>query len=57
MQARLPEGQQVPRGPIRYQQTWQEPTDAVTLRLIARDKFTGLYGVLDLPLANIPSRQ
>jgi hypothetical protein len=56
LQARLPEGQQVPRGPIRYEQDWQAPPEAVTLRLIARDKFTGLSGVLDLPLAGIPQQ-
>lgn len=53
---RLPAGLQVPRLPIRYEQTWQVPSDTVIVRLIVRDRFTGLFGTLDLPLKNMPPK-
>jgi hypothetical protein len=39
----------------RYQRVWKPSPGAQTIRVIIRDKVTGHYGVVDIPLAKIPS--
>lgn len=41
--------------PARYQRVWKPSPGAQTIRVIIRDKVTGHYGVVDIPLAKIPS--
>jgi VWFA-related protein len=40
----------------RYTQNWQIGPDTSTIRLIARDRFTGRYGTLDVPVNSVPLR-
>jgi hypothetical protein len=41
---------------VRHTKSWKVNPAASTIRLIARDRFTGRYGTLDVPLQNIPTR-
>ncbi|MBN9658295.1 MAG: VWA domain-containing protein [Acidobacteria bacterium] len=38
----------------RYQRVWKPSPGAQTIRVIIRDKVTGHYGVVDIPMAKIP---
>jgi hypothetical protein len=37
--------------------TWELTPDASTVRLIVRDRLTGRYGTLDVPVTDIPHPQ
>lgn len=39
---------------IAYQRKWTPPPGTISIRIIVRDKTTGLWGSLDLPLESIP---
>ncbi len=41
---------------IRMHQSWTLNPGTSTVRLIVRDRFTGRYGVLDMPLENLRTR-
>jgi hypothetical protein len=38
---------------IPYRQTWKPDAAVTSIRIIARDKFTGRYGSLDVPMSKI----
>lgn len=39
---------------VEFQQSWQIDPAASTIRLLVRDRFTGRYGTVDLPVKQIP---
>jgi VWFA-related protein len=41
---------------VRYMDRWTVRLGAITIRLIVRDRFTGRYGTLDVPVAQLPGR-
>jgi hypothetical protein len=43
-------------GVFRHEWTWELKPGTDTVRLIARDRHTGRYGSLDLPVSQIPAR-
>ena len=40
---------------LRYQRRWEIDPSTTAIRLIVRDRFTGRYGTLDLPVKQIPA--
>ena len=46
----VPDNQQI----VEFQHAWQIDPAASTIRLIVRDRFTGRYGTVDLPVKQIP---
>jgi len=52
----VPAAQSTRMGPeqTRYFHSWKPAPGSVTIRLVVRDKFTGRYGTLDVPVSKIP---
>jgi VWFA-related protein len=44
----------VGEGLLRYTRRWQMKPETSTVRIIVRDRLTGLYGTLDMPVKEIP---
>jgi VWFA-related protein len=50
----LPEGTSTAGSMVRYADRWTIKPGTSTVRLIVRDRFTGRYGTLDMPLTRVP---
>ena len=44
-------------GSVQHAHNWKLDPEAAAIRVILRDKLTGRYGTLDLPVKDIPVRQ